>query len=51
MYSFIKAIARSLCISEETLTNQELKKFKQAVLVDVTSVKLHTEATILYLQH
>lgn len=51
MHSFIKAIARSLCISEETLINWELKKFKQAALVDVTSVKLRTKATVFYLQH
>lgn len=48
---FQKALARSLCISEETAINWELKKFKQAGLVDVTSAKLHTKVSVLYLQH
>jgi len=46
MCSFLKAIARSLRISGETLINLELKKFK-AALVDVTSVKLRTKVTVL----
>lgn len=50
MCSFKKALAWSLCISEETAINWELKKFKQAALVDVTSAELRTKASVLYLQ-
>lgn len=50
MCSFKKALARSLCISEETAIIWELKKFKHATLVDATSSKLPTKASVLYLQ-